>query len=70
MNYLKTGKSLTTFNSDPVSLQFSLRSIKENLMKDLDSDAIIKSGTTSWFRVNRENVYEVTDFVVRESGTY
>ena len=28
LTYLKTGKSMTTFNSDPVSLQFALRNLK------------------------------------------
>lgn len=48
VSYLKTGRNVSNYSTDPLQLQMALKSTKDQLIKELDNGNLIATGTTKW----------------------
>uniref|UniRef100_A0A6M2DEG6 Uncharacterized protein n=1 Tax=Xenopsylla cheopis TaxID=163159 RepID=A0A6M2DEG6_XENCH len=68
--YLKTGRSISTFSSDPMTLQRAIRKLKEDLTKEMEKDSLLLAGTVKWCTVANGNFQELEDFRPEERALY
>lgn len=59
--YLKSGKSLSNYATDPVQLQYAVRAIKD-LLKSIDSEKFASAGFKKWLAIEGDVLME-TDFI-------
>lgn len=49
--YINTGRSAQNYSADPMSLQYSLKKMKELLKEDLSSSRLLECGTLPWLEI-------------------
>lgn len=68
VTYLKTGRNISNYSTDPLQLQMSLKSMKDQLVKEMDNGNLSATGTTKWLVRGRNGTWTESDEVIRESG--
>lgn len=68
VSYLKTGKNISNYSTDPLQLQMALKATKDQLLKELDNGNLLPPGTTKWLVRNTAGEWSETEEAVRESG--
>lgn len=68
ITYLKTGRNVSYYSTDPLQLQMSLKKIKDDLISGLDNQKLDLIGTKDWVELDNKGEPKDSEKVVVESG--
>lgn len=69
MNYLTTGKAAQNYSSDPATLQYALKKIKDTLIEG-GMEKLVNTGTVKWVQMRESEMEPVEHFVPVEDGRF